>query len=167
MTTVNAVNTYIVPTVTREVTMPLQPAFLATAANAANVVGSIGVSYQYGTAAMTEIFDQNADFNVNGTFTSPVTGQYVLIGAGYLEGCTINSACTIRLITSNRSYQNVTIRGASALDSAAICTVLADMDLGDTATCSIMGNGEAADTDDLITASGGHNVSYFSGFLAC
>ena len=26
--------------------------------------------------ALTEVFDQNNDFNVNGTFTAPITGRY-------------------------------------------------------------------------------------------
>ena len=75
MTTANCLGTYIVPTANREITMPSQPAFLGIiSANDLNVTGN-GAVYVVGTNIdFTEIYDQNADFNVNCTFTAPVTG---------------------------------------------------------------------------------------------
>ncbi len=144
-----------------------QPAFLAYAADASNVTGSGFTLYQYGTSAMTEIFDQGSNFNTNGTFTAPVTGLYSLNATGYLQGCTVNTGCALRVITSNRSYDSGTLRGATNNDSATLFATLADMDAADTATCSIAGLGEASNTDDLLGISGGILKSYFSGNLVC
>lgn len=164
MVTNNSTGAYIIPTAANEVTKPSQPAFLATAAAALNITGT-GTNYQYGTVAMTQIFDQNSDFNTNGTFTSPVTGKYIFRAVGYLTDCTNNFACIMRINTSNRNYQNNISTSPSPLDSSGLLTILADMDAADTAVCIVAGNGEAADTEDLLATSGGHNVSYFSGYL--
>jgi len=141
MPTNNAINTYIVPTIAREVRMPLQPAFLAFL-NAAqnNVTGNAAV---YTIHFDLEIYDQNADYN-NGTytFTSPVTGKYILdaeisvndLAAAHTLGTTI-------IVTSNRNYQidQINIGAVKNVDNAytACGGTIADMDAGDTATVTL------------------------------
>ena len=144
------------------VTKPLQPAFLAFAPTAANITGA-ALAYQYGTSAMTVVYDQGGNFNTNGTFTAPVTGRYNFISAGYLEGCTVGIGARMVIITSNRSYESGGFRTASNQDVTAIVSALADMDAADTATTTITGFGEAGNTEDLL----GGNGTYFCGSLIC
>ena len=160
--TVNAVNTYIVPTVAREVTMPSQPAFLGVGAVAANVTGN-GTLYTLGTAgAYTQEFDQNADFNVNGTFTAPVTGRYRL--DSYIAVDDPNGATDGRteIVTSNHTYitgefnPNILLNTGGGAGFSA--SVLGDMDAADTAVLTIDYNGAGADNVDI-------RGSYFSGSL--
>lgn len=148
-----------------EINYPLQPAFLAyLSSTALNKTGN-GASYQLGTDALTEVFDQNSDFNTNGTFTAPVTGRYQLSGAAFLTGNTILQIIQLTLITSNRSYVIQVGRSANGTDIGTNMSLLVDMDAADTATFSVAGFGEAANSDDVngTTAFG----TYFSGYLAC
>jgi len=74
MATNNSLNTYIVPTTANEITMPSQPAFLATPGGAQDdVTGDATVH----TVIFSNVeFDQNSDFDGTSTFTAPVTGIY-------------------------------------------------------------------------------------------
>lgn len=144
-----------------ERTMPLQPAFLAIAANATNVTGN-GAVYQLGTAAMTEVFDQNGDFNTNGTFTAPVTGKFTLSASASVTDCTASQTCQIALVTSNRTIAAGQSRPASGNDINALVTTITDMDGSDTAVVTVTVSGEAGDTDD-INGPG----TYYSGALTC
>ena len=75
MATVNTINTYEVPTVNRERTMPLQPAFFAYNSTLRTNVTGDGTSYTI--VFNTDLLDQNADYNnTTGVFTAPVTGFY-------------------------------------------------------------------------------------------
>jgi len=75
MATVNAINTYEVPTVNRERTMPLQPAFFAYNSTLRTNVTGDGTSYTI--VFNTDLLDQNSDYNnTTGVFTAPVTGFY-------------------------------------------------------------------------------------------
>ncbi len=149
-----------------EVNWPLQPAFLAYLPSSDNNRTGNGTSFQVGSVtALTEVYDQNGDFNTNGTFTAPVTGRYFISGTVYLSGCTINTTNSINLVTSNRTYQNSTRRTASSLDNVCECSVLADMDANDTFTLVVAGVGEAADTDDVAGSS--TLITYMSGALSC
>ena len=162
----NGATTHIAISATGEVNMPLQPAFLAIPANVDNVTGNGGV-YQYGTVAMTEIFDQNADFNVNGTLTAPITGRYYLSANGGLIGCTILTSFKIVIDTSNRGYSRVYYRPASPQDASSSVNCLCDMDSGDTAVVQVIGAGEGANTNDLRGTIGVVNYSHFTGNLEC
>jgi hypothetical protein len=149
-----------------EITFPLQSAFSAyLGAQVTNVTGN-GATWTLGTTtALTEIFDQNADFNTNGTFTAPVTGRYWLRGFVAVSGITVSmTPGSITIVTSNRSYQ------AGKVDPGASHTfqmgVFADMDAADTATVTIIlsnGSGDTADADGGATPI----VTYFGGFLSC
>lgn len=156
---------------TGEITRGLQPAFLAYASANVNDVTGDGTTYTLGTTALTEVFDQNGDFNTNGTFTAPVTGRYFFIARNTLStpgGGGTNAY--IQLNTSNRNVFGTTLPtrnrvtnffGTNAYLGYEI-NILVDMDAGDTATVTITSSG-GAKTDDII---GGNTVSLFSGYLA-
>ena len=118
-------------------TMPLQPAFLAWLTNVeANVTGD-GTNYTWGTTGMTEIFDQNADFNAAGTFTAPVTGRYSFISRLRIGGIAAQTQFITQIITSNRAYSYYVGNPGNMKDSGNALTgeisCLADMDAADTA----------------------------------
>ena len=175
MTTVNAVNTYIVPTTNREVTVPSQPAFLAYQGTQDNNVTGDGTNYVLGDTnigtTLTEIFDQNADFVAGAlggaVFTAPVTGKYVLscgIHSGGYDGT--QSSRDNRVITSNGEYRGLktnstnTRNAANEISSAA--GIMADMDAAD--TCNITFRVEHGNkTVDVLNT---NRNTFFSGYLA-
>ena len=150
-----------------EITYPLTPAFLAYLDSlTANVTGN-GTTYTIGSAgALTEVFDQNSDFNTNGTFTAPVTGRYIFNASIGVVGTTIATSFTANLVTSNLTYQDFLQRAASGSNNTHLLGVLCDMDASDTATITMTVNGEAGDTAD-ISGSGSTPRTFFSGYLAC
>jgi hypothetical protein len=123
-----------------EVTMPLQPAFLARQnSTASNVTGDAKVYTLGSSVNFTEIFDQNSDFNVNGTFTAPVTGRYTLgFSATLTDLAAAMNYSEATIVTSNRSYFHYLSNPGVVKNSANNLTVsvssLVDMDAGDTAT---------------------------------
>lgn len=141
-----------------------QPAFLAYLATTATNKTGAGTSYQLGTDALTEVFDQGSNFNTNGTFTAPVTGKYALNTSSIITGCTVAVGQTTTVITSNRSYLSQFNRPAIASNLCAPLSVLADMDSADTAVVTVMSSGEVGDTDDIL----GDTIlyTYFSGALS-
>jgi hypothetical protein len=148
-----------------ESVMPLQPAFLAYQdASVLNVTGN-GAVYTLGTTALTEVFDQGSDFNVNGTFTAPVTGRYSLTANITITGTTSATVFEINIITTKRTYYNYYYRSSANKDHSMQLTTLADMDSGDTATVTIMVDGEGGDTDDI--KGGATLYTYFCGHLEC
>lgn len=167
MATNNSINTYIVPTTANEVTMPSQPAFLAHlgAGDTDNDVTGDGTAYQLGQGnALTEVFDQNSDFNTNGTFTSPVTGRYFLASVlTYLQGAG-SDIVSCSITTSNRAYTSWNGPNLTAAGNGSIFKrVLADMDAADTAIARVALFGIGADTADIL----GHGTlyTYFAGNL--
>ena len=147
---------------TGEINYPLQPAFLAyLASNALNKTGA-GAVYQLGTDALTEVYDQNSDFNTNGIFTAPVTGRYKLDTCIGIQGNTIATTFLSQIVTSNRTFQNQWSRDASAVGGSIWLSVQVDMDVGDTAVSNVQVSGEAADTSDIIGAGA---LTFFAGYL--
>jgi hypothetical protein len=149
---------------TGEMTMPLQSAFLAyLGSNDDNATGD-GTAYILGTTtALTEVFDQNADFNTNGTFTAPVTGRYML--GMHIDCQQLAAAMSLAggIECSNRTFY---IRNATALvgEFTYTLTVLADMDAGDTAQAFVTISGATK----VVNIVGDGNVSTgFYGHLAC
>jgi len=167
MTANNSVNTYNVATGTNEVTSPAQPAFLAflgAGDTDLNVTGN-GAAYDLGSGnALTEVYDQNADFNVNGTFTAPVTGRYFLARSIFYLQAAAGDTGAYFMVSSNRNYTaqdgcdtNAAGNGASKMQ------VFADMDAADTVTARINITGVGANTVDVQgSATLG---SYFCGYL--
>lgn len=152
---------------TGEINYPLQPAFFAHLASAANNVTGAGAVYTLGTAALTIVFDQNGDMNTNGTFTAPVTGRYNFSGQVLMIGCTIATTGNLRNNTSNRVYFGQFARAAGAQNMLVLNTTITDMDAGDTTTLSIQVTGEAGSTVDMSSGSGGGPDCWLSGFLVC
>jgi hypothetical protein len=147
------------------VSWPSQPAFLAyLGTDATNATGN-GTVFQLGSGtALTEVFDRAGNFNTNGTFTAPATGQVYLAGNVELSATTINTGIEIRIVTSNRTYSNRFNRAAAATSIGISLTTLADMDSADTATLSVIGYGEGADTE-TVTGVSGNLINYFCGYL--
>lgn len=154
---------------TGEITLPLQPAFLAYADAQTDVTGD-GTNYT--VLFVNEVFDQNSDF-ASSTFTAPVTGKYFLqtnvMSQGYTTSFTIS---TVNIVTSNRTFEFIQ-NGAKSFDTSTGVTiytmstsVLGDMDAADTATVILIVAGSTKTID--ITASSGTNArAYFTGHLAC
>lgn len=133
-------------------TYPLQPAFFAyLAATALNKTGN-GTAYTLGTDALTEVYDQNSDFNTNGTFTAPVTGIYDLRAQVTVTGATIATTFVISIVTTLRTYIKTFIKAAGSQDESVDISVLAAMTATNTATVTIAVTGEGADTDDILGA---------------
>lgn len=168
-TLASATGTIINAADTGEINYPLQPAFSAfLPSDDTNVTGA-GATFTLGAVtALTEIFDQNGDFNTNGTFTAPVTGRYFLYtcyrilnaAAGMTQG-------TVIINTSNRLYATslnvLAITGAPNNFSAMQISCVADMDAGDTATSQISILGGAGDTADIDGDAAPR--SFFCGYL--
>lgn len=157
-----------------EITFPLTPAFMAyLASNDTNVTGA-GTTYNVGTnVAWTEVFDQNSDFNTNGTFTAPVTGRYYLeFAVNTTQLAATNTTGYIGIVTSNRTKNSFfmnwgVIRSVAVVADALAVTMsfFCDMDAADTAIFQITVAGGAGDTVDL---SGGANAATsVAGFLQC
>ena len=168
MVTNNSENTYIAPTVAREVTAPSQPAFYAFLNTEDSNVTGDGSSYKLGSGnVLLEEFDQNADFNTNGTFTSPVTGRYMLFGSIKTINAASANSQLCKIETSNRNYI-FTQWNPSVLPNASDFMqnsgqVIADMDAADIATITCVTSGTTKIVD--IAASAASNL--FQGFLLC
>ncbi len=148
---------------TGEIIYPLQPAFLATSGSAVTNITGNATTFILGTTnPVTEIFDQNADFNTNGTFTAPVTGKYYFSGLVNLTGCTIATTITARVDSSNTLILGGLGRPASSSNFSTPMMGLVDMDAADTCTLTLAASGEAADTDDLASTG-----QMFCGHLVC
>ena len=156
-----------------EVTMPLQPAFLAYLGTSDSNVTGNGATYVLGSGnALTEVFDQGGDFVTTGTFTAPVTGRYSL-ASNFVMG-DITAAMTFQgmnITTSNRTYQ-FGFQNDGTVQTVAVVpgiisthgSVLADMDAADTFTTSIAISGGVGNTADSSPT--GARI-FMSGFLAC
>ena len=142
------------------VTMPAQPAFLATANTQTDVTGD-GTTYTVLFA--NEIFDQGSNFASN-TFTAPVTGRYFLSARISFYGLLVGHTFQLfSIITSNRSYRTLNnVVTNSFTENGMGVSVLADMDAGDTATVQleIAGSTKVVDIDAAV-------YTDFSGHLAC
>lgn len=111
----------------------------------------------------TEITDRATNFS-GGTFTAPVTGNYLFTGFIELIGLSDNTSWTIfYLITSNRTYTvtNINSFGIQSLGNVGYgFSVIADMDTADTAYLEIVVyDGTNAKTVDITTS------THFQGYL--
>jgi len=129
---------------TGAVTMPLQPAFSATATSS-----NIPLTTQT-TIDLSERFDTNADLSSN-TFTAPVTGKYYLSYHFYLTSLDADhTVLDVKIVTSNRTH-GVTYKPSVIFSADANFSVtgsqICDMDASDTATFVIYIVGGEAQTD--------------------
>jgi len=164
--TLGANDTFVMTTA-GERTMPLQPAFLGILETTDSNVTGANTVFTIGSGnALTEVFDQNGDFNTNGTFTAPITARYALSGHCLFGG--ITAACTIiylNIVTSNRTYLLSYMESGAAARTAAntagvYANVLTDMDAADTAIFDVIGDGEGSDVQDILL-----DKTYICGYL--
>jgi hypothetical protein len=163
------INNTIRVAVSGEVTFPLTPAFLAYQASAALNVSGTGAAYTLGsTVDLTEVFDQNADFDpATGTFTAPVTGRYKLGAQVYWNGLTIATTFINNIVTTAQTFTNYIIRAASNGDESNLITVLCNMTAGDTCTFEGAVVGEAGATADCFGQAGSPRYTFCYGNLEC
>ena len=145
---------------------PGQPAFLAY--NASTITNITGNNTQYTGIFGTEVFDQNGDYNGSTTFTAPVTGRYRLSASAGMQGVTSSGTRgRMRLVTSNRTYEYYwnPANAETATDAISCCMIdaLADMDSSDTATITVLINGEGSNVCDW--AGSVELFTYFQGEL--
>lgn len=136
------------------------PAFLAIPASDQE---NIAVGELVTVVLGTEIFDKGGNFATN-TFTAPVTGLYQFNACVNLKnldkGAFNYSLC---IVTSNRTYQmqfNTEQLAADVLEHSLTLSVLADMDVGDTAYMAIYATAGSAVQVDIESS-----YTYFSGYL--
>lgn len=147
------------------VSWPNQPAFFAyLGTNDTNATGNGGTYTLGGGNALTKVFDRATNFNTNGTFTAPTTGYYLLSACIQLANCTANTGMTLNIVTTAYTYSVVFNRVAAATNIANNITVMASMTANDTATVTVVGTGEAGNTE-TVTGSSNPYLSYFNGYL--
>lgn len=165
MTIASATGTVMSLLDTGEVTMPLQPAFLATLTNTVTDVTGDGTTYTI--IYDTEIYDQSADFNLaTSVFTAPVTGRYhFAVGTFFQEIGALHTDGRTSLDTSNRIY-SLSRSNYAAMQTSGFMSLgnncYADMDAADTASTSTLISGSTKTVDILGAASA---ATYFSGCL--
>jgi len=141
-----------------------RPAF-----NVFDTVGALNVT-GFGTihpvVFNSEKFDQSGDFNnTTGVFTAPTKGLYRFSATVQLIGIVAATDIRMEVKTTIRSYK-VWGRQYSTQNQTEIVmngTVLADMNVGDTAIIEVFAGGEAGDIIDI--AGGGDGRTCFHGEL--
>ena len=152
-----------------EMTNPSQPAFLAQLSATDEDVTGDGTNFQVGSGnVFTEIYDQGADFNVDGTFTAPVDGRYLFctdMDIGALT--TAFTLASIRFTASNRTIKMGELDPGNVFASnnrlGLLGSSFMDMDASDTCTVNIVVSGGTL----IINIVASSIVSYFSGYLSC
>ena len=146
---------------TGAVTMPSQPAFIASVSSTqSNIANSDTITMPEITSPIAT--DRNSDF-ASSTFTAPVTGLYQFnFSVSVTQKDETATYDRVTLVTSNRVYK-FGITAAQMFDSAPSYHVyagstLADMDAGDTAKLRWDQSGGSTQADIF-------DSSYFSGFL--
>lgn len=167
--TLGTADTFIMTT-NGELTKPLQPAFLAYLGTSDNLITGDFTAFRIGSAnPLTEVYDQNSDFNTNGTFTAPITGRYLFTGAVRCSDLTAaHTVAYVQLVTSNGTYTSLLISGGVVKitpgDSMIIPIVAqADMNASDTAVIELVVGGGAR----VVDAVSNLRETRFAGQLLC
>lgn len=138
----------------------LQPSFLVTdGTGAADVTGD---TTAYTELWPTEIYDQGGNFATN-TFTAPATGRYLLTANVFLRQLgASHTSIILSIVTSNREYRTTWLVTTLSFNSMPLHnSVIADMDINDTATVvvTVSGSTKTVDVDNDA------KQNYFSGSL--
>ena len=151
------------------ISAPLHPSFMATVNSLDSNVTGNGAVYQLGTnVAFTEIFDQGGDFNTNGIFTAPITGNYFFTAFVLCGGLAVSStSLTLGIVTTARPYVDIINPSAFFIDLAVATVKLstcAPMTAGDTAHVALTISGLAGNTADVVGSNSRATV-LFGGYL--
>lgn len=155
---------------TGEMTFPLQSCFLAYIPSDVNNITGAGTLFTLGNStAFTEVFDRNSDFNINGTFTAPVTGIYMFNINITMKGITLlMTSAFVQVTTTARSYTSGYLNPFALLAGSGSVSLsfstLVDMTATNTATFSVSINGGAGDTADVV-GTGSPYSTFISGSL--
>lgn len=143
---------------------PLKSAFLAYLDTGVSNASGNGALYVLGSSvALTEVFDENNDFNTNGTFTAPVTGIYYFAAAALVSDCTIATTFNLRITTTSFTYLFQTDRPPASSNLGYNGSTIAHMAAGDTMRVSLEVAGEVANTVTVFGAAGG--ITFMCGNL--
>ena len=145
-----------------------QPAFLAYASSADNNVTGDGTAFVIGSGnALTIVANRGSNFTAQGVFTAPVTGLYQFNSSIRTNNQGVAATSfIIQIVTSNGVYSSPILNPSSLPEpsSNSIClnlSILADMDVNDTATLRITISG----TTKTIGVAGSNRDTMFSGYL--
>lgn len=144
------------------VTKPNNPAFSARGTNNQSISAATWTKIEFDT----ENYDTEGNFSTtHDQFTAPVTGKYILSTQVRLASVSSDADqyVWIKIVTSNRSYYHLdaTRYYASNLYATPSLTVVADMDIGDTAYVQVLVNKGTTNTQGLS----GANYTAFQGAL--
>lgn len=142
------------------------PAFFAyLGTSVVNATGNATVYTLGSTQALTEIYDRGNNFNVNGTFTAPVTGIYDLRASIYVSNILTGYYFVMNIVTTTATYNFAFDKTAMVGTQNMYLPVLALMNAGDTARVNIAVNGEGADVNTIFGVVDVIYYTYFSGVL--
>jgi len=150
-----------------EITMPLQPAFLAY--NAAPIINQTGNGNVAVVAFGTELFDIGVHFAAN-TFTAPILGTYRFEATVQMSALAGATSSTLILVTTSASYVLAAANPTACANAAGNFTIhgsaLVAMAATNTAHITLQNIGAAGDTN-TINGAAGPLITYFSGKLEC
>ena len=138
-----------------------QPAFFAyRSSDVANVTGKDAL---YTIIFDSIEFDINGDFDTaTGEFTAPCDGTYYLCAGAKVNGLASCSFFRVDIVMTDFAIASSYSRPVTAYSMCDRIDVIAEMDQGDTAYVQIIGQGEAANTGDLV---GESIFTHFCGML--
>lgn len=126
----------------------------------ANTINFTGNGLQAKIVFDTIDFDTTTSYDQpTATYTAPITGKYLFQARARTSNCTIATSSTIVLVTTTKTYSASVDRDASGANLNVGISQVVAMSAGDTATCNIQNNGEAADTNTLI-GDAFHNTTF-------
>lgn len=150
-----------------EVTMPLQPCFLAHLTSRASNVTGAGAGFSTSGKTFTEVYDIGSNFS-NGLFTAPVTGKYILYGTLYfINTASANNQTIIYVETSNRGYNALRSHGNNIFPYQGnfSFSIVADMDASDTFYINCNMYGGSSNTVHVEGASTPRNSTFMGATL--